>query len=779
LEGRFGADAVPERYAGKTMAIRRRELIAGTAGLTLCGVAAMSADARENSLPSASDILLSAPLDRWDEGLPLGNGLAGAMIWGADHEVRFSLDRSDLWDLRMPTGETSADYTDSNLQKLKSSSDSRGLDAIFVKPFADVPTPTKIPAGRLVVRLREGQTAKAFHLDLGGAEAHVDVGGERRLTAFITAQSAPGVLFVRIAGPLPDITIMRPKLFADIGGYPDPGSGSEGRAVWLTQKGPEGSSVDYAIVLDSRRTGEETQIAVAIVAAGDAGAGADLVAAGRARVTAALNAGYDATLRPHAAWWRQFWAGARVSLPDGRLQAQCDRTRYFYGAAGRSGAPAIPLQGVWTDESGTPPARRGEYRNDLSVPLTYLPYATQSLEPVGAAMLEDYTQLSPAFKEWASRFFGAESGITIPAEMARGGSPIPGWPAFALSPSAGAWIALLFFRHVRYGFGGASFLSGQAYPFAAAVANGLLAVYKLDANGHLKLPLSSSPEAGGEALTSFLPPNTNWDLSLFRALLGSLGEFAAAASRPAEATRWRDALAKLEPLHRDAATGALTIAAGVPYTQSARHFGHAVAVYPLGAVTVEGSPEDRKTVLATLSDLKKAGPEFWMGYTYAWYGAMNARAGETDRASIALDDFVRGFLSRNGFHVGGDQSKSGLSRFTSRNFSLEGNFMALEAVHEMLLQSWGGILRIFPSTTKNWPDVSFRDLRAEGGIRVSASRAGGRTVLVRLTAAEAGPVRLRNPFGAATPRWSRTGVRRAGADFVMTLARGETMEGRA
>ena len=36
----------------------------------------------------------------WDEGIPLGNGLIGALVWQKGSHLRFSLDRSDLWDLR-------------------------------------------------------------------------------------------------------------------------------------------------------------------------------------------------------------------------------------------------------------------------------------------------------------------------------------------------------------------------------------------------------------------------------------------------------------------------------------------------------------------------------------------------------------------------------------------------------------------------------------------------------------------------------------------------------
>ena len=36
----------------------------------------------------------------WDEGIPLGNGMLGALVWQKEDHLRISLDRADLWDLR-------------------------------------------------------------------------------------------------------------------------------------------------------------------------------------------------------------------------------------------------------------------------------------------------------------------------------------------------------------------------------------------------------------------------------------------------------------------------------------------------------------------------------------------------------------------------------------------------------------------------------------------------------------------------------------------------------
>ena len=50
---------------------------------------------------------LSAPVNRWDEAVPLGNGLCGVLLWGDGQNVKLSLDRGDLWDERIGEAENS------------------------------------------------------------------------------------------------------------------------------------------------------------------------------------------------------------------------------------------------------------------------------------------------------------------------------------------------------------------------------------------------------------------------------------------------------------------------------------------------------------------------------------------------------------------------------------------------------------------------------------------------------------------------------------------------
>jgi hypothetical protein len=53
-------------------------------------------------------------------------------------------------------------------------------------------------------------------------------------------------------------------------------------------------------------------------------------------------------------------------------------------------------------------------------------------------------------------------------------------------------------------------------------------------------------------------------------------------------------------------------------------------------------------------------------------------------------------------------------------------------IQDMMLQSWGGKIRIFPALPDTWKNVAFHKFRAEGSFLVSASRKNGKTEFVRI-----------------------------------------------
>jgi alpha-L-fucosidase 2 len=99
--------------------------------------------------PSVHDLVFNDLATTWDEGMPIGNGLIGGLVWQKDDRLRISLDRSDLWDNRASKAFADADL---NYQWLYNHRINGTYDEALEKLTTFRPgryAPTKIPGGAL------------------------------------------------------------------------------------------------------------------------------------------------------------------------------------------------------------------------------------------------------------------------------------------------------------------------------------------------------------------------------------------------------------------------------------------------------------------------------------------------------------------------------------------------------------------------------------------------------------------------------------------------------
>lgn len=778
--------------------------------------AALAADRRPG--PDL-DLELKAPIKTWDEAIPLGNGTMGLLLWGEDQTLRLSLDRGDLWDERPSKAFLAVrqEFSWAAMQRMVAENRMDDFNRVFDANYDYDGPPTKLPAGRVEITLDPSQHLESFSLKLATAEAFARLSTGQAARAFVDASRIDRpIALIRIPGPLPrELRLRSPDSVRKLG-YPPPRQGEADGLRWFEQDAADGFA--YAVCLGWKRAPDDTSTLLAVTVATRA-EGRSPGAVARARVKRALRQGDERRFADHAEWWANFWNRSRVVVPEPHILQQYALVRYFSGSASRRGAPPMPLQGVWSADEGSLPPWKGDYHNDLNTQMTYLGYRVAGDFDEGATFLDYLWNLLPRFRTFARDFYRAP-GAAVPGVMSLAGQPLGGWGQYSLSPTMGAWNAHLFYLHWRH-TGDATFLRRRAYPFCREIGECLKALLQPDTQGTLVLPLSSSPEIFDNTRRAFLQPNTNYDLASLKMLFLALAEMAEALDQPTEAAEWRRLAGELGDWHiasgdtdansptasvsapatassaAAAATvppaHALLLDAITPLPASHRHLSNLMPLHPFNLLTIEGDPRDRQIIDASLRNWEAQGTGAWCGYSFSWMACLRARVGEAEAALRNLDIYARAFVLRNGFHANGDQTKSGFSTFTYRPFTLEGNFLAMDAVHEMLLQSWDispgaeprrpaapafrpGPIRLFPATPWRWHDAAFEDLRAEGGHRVSARRENNTTTWFRIVAERDGSIRVRDNFGGATPVWNRPGVRKVGADYEITLRRGEAVE---
>jgi alpha-L-fucosidase 2 len=704
-----------------------------------------------------------APIKRWDEAIPMGNGLMGGLLYGEGSRLKISLDRGDLWDERASPTVSREDFTWQHWLDLRADGKWGEIDELFDKIF-EHPTPTKIPGGRLEITLDASQSVTAFSLDPGSAVGRAEFNeGQATLECFFSAVDGVALLRITASGSVgwrfaPPI-VLQEKL-----GYAPPQIQESGDERWFLQASPEG--LLWAAVGAQKRVGDDLIIAFTITASSTDGA--DPLRIGLERVGDALDRGHAALLERHRAWWQDYWAVSRVSVPDPAIQSHYDLVRYFLGASSRTGAPPMPLQGVWTADDGLPPWK-GDYHHDLNTQMMYVSYLSAGHLAEGRVFLDFMWQLLPTFRKFARAFYGTP-GAMFPSVMSAAGTAMGGWPMFSLMPQGNAsWVGWMFHRHWLY-TRDETFLKERAYPFCVELGECLAALLQPDAQGMLTMPISSSPEIFNNTPGAYLPPNSNYDHDGMTTLFSGLADMAGALGQPEEATRWADVASRLGERWADPQTRELGFARGIPFDRSHRHFSHLMAIHPYGQLSIEGSDDDRRQITASLAALDRIGTGEWCGYSHTWAACLHARAGAAEAALKHLAIYCDAFISSNGFHLNCNQKGGpgwGAKWDNPRLFTLEGNFLAMEAVHEMLLQGWGGIVRIFPAVPAAWQDVSFRDLRAEGGWKVTAELRVGKVVRLEILSTAGGTLRLKSPWNALTANGNELAL---GTDGIVELA---------
>ena len=681
---------------------------------------------------------------RWDEGIPLGNGWLGALIWQKENKIRLSLDRVDLWDDRPMPEIEKLKFNWVVDQVKKGQYDT--VQKLGDEPYEKNAAPTKIPGAALEFDLTKFGKVVSNELDIKTGLSVIKFENGIVFNNYVHAGNQVGYFgFENLCAfaVIPELIIPN----YNTGRTGTTGNSVEG--IGLERLGykkgiitrtnnsiryhqPTWKTNYYEVLIKWYRLPGNRLIGQWTITNNKP-----------AQLTDPDFRLKEPTGWPsHLTWWNDYWSRSSVSLPAKQLERQYYLEMYKFACVTRTNTPPISLQAIWTADNGNLPPWKGDFHHDLNTQLSYWPGYTGNHLDLTVSYTNWLWKVKEENKRWTKQYFDID-GLNVPGVTTISGKPMGGWIQYSMSPTTAAWIAQHFYWQWRYSMD-EKFLKEKCYPYLNEVERYTAEMLnkEKDKNNRAKLVLSSSPEYNDNSIKAWFDSFTNYDLALIKSFYDVGTEVSAKAydRRPNE---WIGVRMTLPDL--DVNETGLTVAPGQNLEVSHRHLSPYMAIYPLCLLDIEDSIE-KEIIEKSIQHIENKGTSQWCGYSFSWMACIYARAKQADKAVKQLQIFASNFCSPNSFHLNGDQRGGQYSSFTYRPFTLEGNFAFAQGVHELLLQTRNGHIEIFPAVPDSWKDVSFKTLRAEGAFLVSAVREGGIVSEVKVTAEQGGKLTMKLPF---------------------------------
>lgn len=718
------------------------------------------------------EITYTKPAEEWMDGLPLGNGDIGAMVFGAPWEMKVLLNKMDIWDNRFCGNKSNMHAR--TFHEVRAAVE-RG-DAEWLKN-ADHKTrqvirkpgcPSFQPAGILEVEFGGGGSVsymrQVLSLDRGTVESHWRVGGEVFETScFVNVPD--DVLTVALrnkGGRVKKATVRLYRLQNDE--LPSPRFKVAGEAAALQFCFPDGLRYAIAVVSDSSARLRATDRRVTIVVTIPAGEQARLFLSigcseaeenpldgAVSRALGACRKSYETLVWNHEAWWRQFWSQSSVSLPDSKLEMLWYFALYAMACCSRSGKQAPGLQGAWSIENAPP--WHADYHLDCNIQAAYWPIYTGNHLELGEPFYRLFCEMLPQVKQDTEKYYGIE-GASFPCMTNKSGKSIGGYVTTDHWPGKGAWVAQHYWWHYAYSCD-MRFLRVRAYPFMKECVAFYEGYLRKDRTGRYEIYPTNSPEQGENGFSAW-GRNDTITIVLIKELLANLIEASTILKVDAKhRVKWKRMLKRLPPY--PTRKGYLTDMEGRDFRESHRHMSALAPIYPCDDISLNSTKRMFKLGLASYRDTLSKGFKAYFGFSFPWLACIAARLGLGRDAVKMLRRYLDTFVDRNLFSMSFDFRLRLAARYDKEEFArllarppgkvlqLESSSIAGAAVNEMLLQSQGGKMRVFPAVPPGWT-ASFKSLRARGGFLISASMKRGRVRRIEVDSTCGGVLEIVNPF---------------------------------
>jgi hypothetical protein len=414
----------------------------------------------------------------------------------------------------------------------------------------------------------------------------------------------------------------------------------------------------------------------------------------------------DKLMESHRRWWHNYYPNSFVSIPDTEWESFYWIQIYKLASATRADGMLIDNQGPWLQPTPWP----GAWWN-LNVQLTYWPIYDSNRLGLGNSLCRTlYTNVKTLIDNVPEEYRSDSAGISrATGQHCRGGV---GAPDGENAPEIGLllWACHNCWLHYRHSMDDET-LRNDLFPLLRRAVNYHLHFVTKDKNATLHLPKTYSPEYNYNQ-----GPDCNFDLALLRWGCTTLVKICEQLDIDDPLLpKWQNTIKNLTdyPINENG----YMIARGVPFARKHRHYSHLLMLYPLYLVNVEQAGAKERAV-KSVQHWQSFGKS--TGYAMTGASSISAAFGLGNDALEYLNG-LKSFLQPNTLYFEGPGWPV-----------IETPLSGAQCIHDMIIQSWGDTIRVFPAAPDAWGDIVFDDLRTQGAFLVSARRTKGKTQFVRI-----------------------------------------------